>query len=473
MNCPKCGNTVAAKRNRCERCGEDLTIYRKMYLLSNKYYNEGLEKAKVRDLSGAILVLKKSLELNKRNINARNLLGLIYYESGETVSALSEWVISKHFQTENNDADEYMESLQSNPTKLDSLNQTIKRYNAALLSAKQGSDDMAIIQLKKVTNLNPHFVKALQLLALLYMKNGETDKAVKCLLKASKIDVSNTTTLRYLHELGEMSASVRDDSSYRKEVNALDMDNVRRVQEPAVFPTSSYKEDKPNVWVFVNLILGIAIGILGVFFLIVPTVESKYKNQLKNQEVEYVSEINKNSQNQASLEKSNTELQQKVEELQAQIDSFEVVEYDDTIYNELFKSANLYTQELMKGNINDVDYVKIADALSKVKFDKLDKQEAKDLYNQIKDGAYIEASKKLYTTGHSYYSNRKYDEALEDLNKAYAYDPQNVDAIYFIGRSYHQLSDYENAAKYYTIITEQFPDTKRASEAADKLASLG
>ena len=126
----------------------------------------------------------------------------------------------------------------------------------------------------------------------------------------------------------------------------------------------------------------------------------------------------------------------------------------------------------MKGN-NGVDYVKIADALSKVKFDKLDKQEAKDLYNQIKDASYLEASKKLYTTGHNYYSNRKYDEALENLNKAYEYDPQNVDAIYFIGRSYHQLSDYENAAKYYTIVTEQFPDTKRASEAGDKLASLG
>jgi tetratricopeptide (TPR) repeat protein len=270
-----------------------------------------------------------------------------------------------------------------------------------------------------------------------------------------------------------MSATIRNDSSVWKEGNTYDMDNVRRVQEPAVFPTTSYKEDKPNVWVFVNLILGIAIGILGVFFLIVPTVESKYKNQLKNQEVEYVSEINKNSQNQSSIQKENTDLQQKVEELQAQIDSFEVVEYDDTIYNELFKSANIYTQELMKGNKNDVDYVKIAAALSKVKFDKLDKQEAKDLYNQIKDAAYLEASGKLYTTGWNYYSNRKYDEALENLNKAYEYDPQNVDAIYFIGRSYHQLSDYENAVNYYTIVTEQFPGTKRASEAGEKMASIG
>ncbi len=466
MICPVCGNTVAAKRNRCEKCGEDLTIYRKMYLLSGKYYNEGLEKAKVRDLSGAILVLKKSLELNKRNTNARNLLGLIYYEVGEMVSALSEWVISKHFQPEDNDADEYMEALQSNPTKLDTLNQTIKRYNSALALTKQGNDDLAVIQLKKVTNLNPHFVKALQLLALLYIKNGETDKAVKYLVKASKIDVSNTTTLRYLHELGEMSAAVREDGKMG------DKEAIRKNQEPVLFPQSSYKEDKPNVWVFVNLILGIAIGILGVFFLIVPTVENNYKNKLKNQEVEYSSELNKNSQNLSSLQKENEDLQQKVKDLQAQIDGFEVVEYDDTIYNELFKSAQLYSQELMT-NPNKVDYTKVADALAKVKPDKLEKQEAKNLYNQIKEATFVKASEDLYDDGHDLYSDRKYDEALEVLNKAYEYDPDNVDAAYFIGRSYHQLSDYENAAKYYNIIIDKFPDTDRAGKAAEYLAGIG
>lgn len=470
MNCPKCGNAVAIKRNRCDRCGEDLTVYKKMYLLSNKYYNEGLEKAKVRDLSGAVLVLKKSLELNKRNTNARNLLGLIYYETGETVSALSEWVISKHFQPEDNDADDYMESLQSNPTKLESLNQTIKKYNAALASAKQGSDDLAIIQLKKVISLNPHFVKALQLLALLYMKNGEKEKATKCLLNASKIDVSNTTTLKYLQELGVMTGA-RDDLTHRKEPQKKE-GRVYAQDAPTVFPTSTYKEDKPNVWVFVNLILGIAIGILGVFYLIVPTVESKYKNKLKTQEVEYVAELNKTTQNMASVEKEKENLQQKVDELQAQIDSFKVIEYDDTIYNQLFKAAKVYTQELMKTNRNDVDYVKIAEALYKVKFDKLEKQEAKDLYNQIKDASFEKASEELYDIGHDYYSNRKYDEALETLTKAYEFNSQNVDALYFIGRSYHQLSDYENAANYYNMIIEQFPDSDRATKAQQQLSSL-
>ena len=38
----------------------------------------------------------------KYNIHARNLLGLVYFETGEVVAALSEWVISKNMQPENN-----------------------------------------------------------------------------------------------------------------------------------------------------------------------------------------------------------------------------------------------------------------------------------------------------------------------------------------------------------------------------------
>ena len=39
----------------------------------------GLEKAEIRDLSGAIDLLKRSLKFNKLNIQARNLLGLVYF----------------------------------------------------------------------------------------------------------------------------------------------------------------------------------------------------------------------------------------------------------------------------------------------------------------------------------------------------------------------------------------------------------
>ena len=207
MNCPRCNAKVAFMKDRCDNCGQDLKTYRKVISLSNIYYNKGLEQAKVRDLSGAIRSLKQSLEFNKLNTNARNLLGLIYFEEGEIVSALSEWVISKNFQEKNNDADQYMNAIQSTPNKLDSYNQTIKKYNSALYSAQHGDGDMAIIQLKKVVSLNPKFVRAHQLLALLYMMSGKKDQRIRAkrlLTAIQKVDVTNTTTIRYLEELSDV-----------------------------------------------------------------------------------------------------------------------------------------------------------------------------------------------------------------------------------------------------------------------------
>lgn len=464
MICPVCKHEVPMKKNHCEKCGEDLTAYKKVYQISNKYYNEGLERAKVRDLSGAIVVLKKSLEYNKRNINARNLLGLIYFEMGEAVAALSEWVISKHFQPEHNDADEYMNSIQSTPTKLDTLNQTTKKYNAALIAAKQGNDDLAIIQLKKVTSLNPHFVKALQLLALLYMKTGEKEKALRCLTKAEKIDVSNTSTLKYLQELNDVLGE-------RKEELKTGGKEVNYPKENTVFRPSTYKEDKPNIWLFINMIIGVLIGVLATVFLIVPTIGNKYTSEMKDNEKNYSAELNKQTQTIDSITKENTELQGKIDELQGQIDEFSQNEYDDTIYDGLMAAAKLYNDELLKG-INQIDYENVARELAKVDEKKLERPQAKELYNQIKDAVFIKASDDSYDAGHKAYTNRKYDEALELLLQAYEYNPENIDSIYFIGRTYHQTGDYENARKYYTIITQDFPDSKRNSEAASKLAEL-
>ena len=133
MNCPKCGFEMGRNRRYCDQCGADTVVAMRLYRLSNRYYNEGLARAQVRDLSGAVLMLKKSLENNKRNIEARNLIGLVYYEMGEPVLALSEWIISKHFMPENNQADYFINKVQSNPSKLDAVNQTVKKYNLRLL----------------------------------------------------------------------------------------------------------------------------------------------------------------------------------------------------------------------------------------------------------------------------------------------------------------------------------------------------
>lgn len=465
MICPNCGSNMSDKRKRCERCGTDLTLYKKIDRASNQYYNNGLARAKVRDLSGAIIALRNSLELNKANTNARNLLGLIYYEMGETVAALSEWVISRHFNPKDNDANDYISKVQSNPTKLDNLNQAIKRYNNALTFSKQGSGDLAIIQLKKVITLNPHFIRAFHLLALLYMKNGDNDRAKKYLMKAAKIDVSNTMTLRFLRELDSAVQASKDPDSNPEAVPSL---------TSAIRPVSSYKEDKPNIMVFVNLVIGVIIGVAVTAILIIPSIK---KNVTSNQNTDYVQYNSGLAEQQDKentindLKKKNEDLQSQLDQLKTQIDNTVVPEDKSKIYDTLFSVSDLYMTNLDKPE-KDRDYTGIADQMLTIDETQLDIDAGKTIFNRIKEDIFPKMADNLYKSGHNSYLRGKYDEALTDLQKALEFNPKDVDAIYFIARTYDRLKDNENAKKYYNMVINDFADSARNSQAKSRLKAL-
>lgn len=464
MICPNCGSNMSDKRRLCERCGTDLTIYKKIYRTSNLYYNDGLARARVRDLSGAIIALRKSLDLNKLNTNARNLLGLIYYEMGETVAALSEWVISRHFQSADNDADEYINKVQSNLTRLDSLNQAIKRYNTALNLAKQKSDDLAIIQLKKVVSLNANFIRAYQLLALLLMKTGDNDKAKRYLAKAGKIDVSNTTTLRYMRELEPPEAALKDPDS-NPEAEATPTNTI--------MPISSYREDKPNIIAFVNLVIGVVIGIAVTAFLIIPTLK---KNQTSDNNTDYdsnisITQLQEKEDEITALQNEKTGLEQENEQLRSQIDNIVIPEDKSAIYAPLLDAASLYLTELTK-NEADRDFTAIADELATVNDAGLTIQASVTLLNTLRTATYPSAAKFHYQKGHALYSDGKYADALVELGKAMTFNPTDVNVIYFTARSYQRMGDKENAALYYNIVITDYPDSNRTADAKRYLSQV-
>ena len=187
--------------------------------IANSYYNLGLEKAKLRDLSGAAQCLKKSLHFSKYQTDARNLLGLIYYENGEVADALVQWVISLNLQPENNLADHYLDEIQRKPGQLETESQNVKTFNQALWHAQNGSDDLAILQLARVVAAKPHFVKAHLLLALLYMRREDYNKAGRSLFKILQIDKSNPKALYYMSLVKQNTG--RADAEKRKMIKAF------------------------------------------------------------------------------------------------------------------------------------------------------------------------------------------------------------------------------------------------------------
>ena len=267
MKCYKCKAELSSS-DYCTSCGAEVKVYKKIIKSSEIYYNQGLAMAQMRELTSAADSLRHSLKLNKNNIKARNLLGLVYFEMGEAVAALSEWVISKNLQPTKNIADDYLSAIKKNSTRLDTINQTIKKYNQALLYAQQNSSDLAIIQLKKVLNLNPNLVKGHLLLALLYMKENEHEKAVKPLKKAMSIDKSNPLTIKYMNEVKKVV-----DISEKKVEPSKKASEERKVfvGEDVILPQpTSYQESNAGGITILNIIIGIAIGAALMWFLVFP-----------------------------------------------------------------------------------------------------------------------------------------------------------------------------------------------------------
>ena len=290
MNCMNCGAFLTdMDLDYCPNCGYNVLIQKKVDYLSKIFYNQGLEKASIRDLSGAIACLKQSLMYDKRNIRARNLLGLVYFETGEVVSALSEWVISKNLQPTRNLASEYINKLQANPNKLAAINETIKKYNHALMLCREGHEDMAAIQLRKILTQNSKLIKGYHLLALIQMKNGEWNKARRILKKAARIDKTNTTTLRFLREVDEQTGGTtrlekKKKGLFRsgtKENPDTDILGSERVAQPTVYREHS------KVSVFFILMAGIAAGAVAFWLLAVPAIRQGIYQEANQQIVQY------------------------------------------------------------------------------------------------------------------------------------------------------------------------------------------
>lgn len=466
MKCYRCG-CVLSDNDFCNSCGATVVVYKKVMRLSNTYYNMGLSKVQIRDLSGAADLLRRSIKLNKRNIDARNLLGLVYFEMGEAVQALSEWVISKNIMPEDNIAGRYIKSLQSNPSKFDTIKQTIKKFNIALGYAGEGNDDLAIIQLKKVLNMNPNLIKGHQLLALLYMKRGDYDRAKKPVMKSLKIDNNNMLSKKYLGEIENHSDKKQQNDSGNIAKTSEKVSSRKRFKpefdtganEPlsgydVIIPKNGYKEFNNGTLTVLNVIIGIVIGVAAAFFLLTPAKINSVNSNHKSEVLDLNSQI-------ASLNSQITELKSQVDSanadkanLQGQIDNANG-EKDVMIadYEKLIAATTAYQAK---------SYVECADQLSGISgidspdYETKYSDSFKSMCTAIKGDAYKQAADAAYSEAGSLYrsanSTATWDTVVSKLERCFVYDYTSIDyndAIEKLREAYksrYQCAVAENSA---------------------------
>ena len=453
MFCYNCGCRLSG-HDFCTSCGADVALYKKVIHVSNMYYNEGLEKASVRDLSGAVASLRRSLMFDKSNIKARNLLGLVYFEMGEVVTALSQWVISKNMSPEKNIADEYIDKVRSNSTRLDSINQTAKKYNRALALCNQDSKDLAVIQLRKVLSMNPRFIRAHQLLALLYMEQEEWDRAERELRKCMEIDKNNLQTLRYLKEVEQALMPDEGVKRRRKE------ETVRYQSEnEIIIQPLNVKEPKRGggFATVLNMVIGLIIGVAAMYFLVVPAAQSRVRNEEQQTITKISSESDAKTARIQELEGQIEGLNGNVQDLRTEIEGYAGTGGTIQVTESLLQIAAEYTEtedkqaaaDQLEALAGQVDMAAMPQGFQR-------------LYQSMNAAIGPDLSEEYYEVGYQQYYTGRYEEAVETLSKAVKYDAANADALYHLGEAYRSSGDTANAITTYDKVIELFPDTENA-----------
>ena len=460
MICYNCGCRLSEK-NVCTGCGADVTLYKKIMFASNRFYNEGLDKASVRDLSGAITSLRESLKLNKNNIEARNLLGLVYYERGEVVAALSEWGISKNIKEDKNIADDYINMIQNNPGRLETFNQTVKKYNQALLYCQQDSLDLAVIQLKKVLSMNPRFLQARQLLSLLYINNQDWDKAKKELDKCIKIDANNTMTLRYIKEVESMMPSEEERVKKKKEAIVYQSGNDTVIQPVG-------KKEIVGFQTLLNIIIGVVIGVGVAWYLVVPARVQHAQSQV-NEQLKSVSEqLDAKTVQVDELTQQINDLTKEKDSLSSSLNEAQGVNVAVEANTDLIEAALMYMNKT-------ADEQTIAEELELIDQDYLDNdatESFKTLYQTILEAVGPVVAKGYYNTGYEAFRTEEYDTAIENLEKAFKYDATNGEALYNLAQSYNRSGDTDKAVETYKKVIELFPNTEKARKSENYIKEL-
>ena len=473
MICYHCGCNLT-EHDFCTNCGVDVSSYKVVVSASNIYYNEGFEKAKVRDLSGAIASLRQCLKLNKNHVDARNLLGLIYFEMGESVLAMNEWVISKNLRSKKNLAGEYLKLIQNNPGKLDALNTTIKKYNQSLTYCYQGSLDMAMIQLKKVLSMNSRHVQAHLLLALLYMRYEDWAKAKKELEKVLKIDTNNTQALRYLQEITK-TAGESDNSKGNMKAKTIatkaneisdDSYQYQSGNETIIQPMNySEKKNLQSIW---NLVIGILVGFAVAWFLVLPAKIQTEKATINNELRQVSEQLDVKTATINELESKVKILEDETSDLQGQLEGF--VGSGGTLedVDNLLQAARTYIE-------TPNEKVKAGEYLEKINPESITEESSESftsLYGLLLGEVGDDIAAKYYTEGMKKYQNGDFEAAVEALIRAVAYDTDNQDAYFNLGNSYRKLEKNEEAIEVYQKIIELFPSTSTANRAQSYINEL-
>ncbi len=462
MKCLKCGGNIEPYDVVCHSCGMRVSVMKQLCRISNKKYNKALCQAKTSDLSGALESLKLSVGFNSKNINALNLMGLVYLETGEAAKALECWVISSYHRKKNNRALRYIEYLDNNLSEIDKMDIGVKLYNGILHKLKSenyGAADPSRIhriienaakELEGALKFNPKLLKAVNLLTLCYLMLGERSKALELTKSVLYADVTNREAALYFNILcpdrTRPPIKITGTAAEKKSKTEL---QTAPVESQGFFTSSMFMEA-------VSFLLGIIACTAVFIFLVIPGINENHSDrESANVPTAYEEDSMSAHDNEGTPETG--------------ISPEEIKAKEDSIKKAKELCDNFYYIDAC-GLIFNMDLSGIS-------------EDSRKTYNEIMPKAAAEASKALLELGQKSYNEGRKTDAKSFLDKALTYSENASEddgelyetkytVLFYLGRIALDNDEGGQAASLFSEVIRFHPDKKYVNYAEGYLNSL-
>lgn len=354
----------------------------------------------------------------------------------------------------------------------DDVKTSVVLYNKALEALKTGSEDIAIIELRKAIALKPNFYQAMNLLGICYSYINENIKAAEMFEKVIAADNSSLKASEYINLLYSDAISQKPgDQKTRKKVqkDKPQMPQKSKPQKPQKQSEFSFNSRINEILKSSNssgggLIKYAALMIVGalVMFLIVAFVKPSFlfgSNDVSSN----VSGKNVKEADLISLQNKNADLTSKYNDLQKQLKS---------AASQIDYYKNVAELNDIENQITKYNYESAAEMLALIKTTKF-KGADKDKFNKLYAQAMPRAAQNAWNEGLSLLSAKSFAQAKDKLNKAKLYGYYDMAGVlYELGKCYVGLNDTKNAKSTFNKVIKNYPTSSYAYWASRALTYI-
>lgn len=343
----------------------------------------------------------------------------------------------------------------------DNILDSIALYNKAIGNIKLGSEDIAVIELKRAISLNSDFHEAMNLLGLCYIYLKEYNKAQEVFEKVALHENNGVKAMSYMAYIqgGDSVPGVQP------KVKAVPENKASKSsKKEAKLPSNDLLEGIPwfKKLYYSKYVRDAAVFILGV---LITVIIGSLTGSHKNVPVPSSAAVTKPADSSVPDTKETDSVRKELEDAKTKLDS---------VSRELDMEKKISKLIDADSFVEQKRYEDAADILVALKGVTLDAPQ-KSKFDDLHDTAIPKAAWAVFNEGNSLMVQKNYQEAIKKLGKVQVYGDEwlYLDiTLYNMGVCYKEAGDSKNALDKFNEVLTKYPNSKYAYLAKSKIEEI-